>query len=128
MITREKVDQLEKLMGQLEAMHLEISALAKKSHSDAINDFKLRIVNAALQQCNALLGKEYYPVSDFTQLETDSVPSNSDVTFVLSQYLQAVEKFRGDNISKDAIGPEWHYDLKKGEAYMRSVPPAKFKG
>jgi hypothetical protein len=127
MITREKVDKLEKLIGQLEGIHAEISALAKKSSIDALNSFKLKIVNAVLQQSNEMLGEEYRPIGGFEQFDADQVPSNSDVTFVVSQYIQAFEKFRSDNISINSIG-SWVYNLPKDSGtFMRAAPPAKLR-
>jgi hypothetical protein len=127
MITREKADKLEKLMGQLEGIHSEISALAKKSSNDGVNLFKLKIVNAVLQQCNEMLGKEYQPIGDFEQFDDDQVPSNSDVTFVASQYLQALEKLRSDNIIT-AFGGGWIYNLPKDSGTsMRAASPTSAK-
>src|SRR6266581_2097575 len=113
MITREKADRLEKLMGQLDGIHSELSALAKKTPNDAVNTFKLKFVNAVLTQCNEMLGEDYRPIGDFNEFNPDDVPSNSDVTFVASQYLQALEKLRSDNVKFD-FG-YWQYDLPKNE-------------
>ena len=124
MITRQKADKLEKLMGQLDGIHSEVSALAKKASNDAVNVFKLKFVNAVLQQCNEILGKEYRPIGDFDQFDSDAVPSNSDVTFVAAQYLQALEKLRSDNVHIANGG--WFYELS-GEEKMRAAPPAKLR-
>jgi hypothetical protein len=127
MITRERADKLEKLTGQLEGIHSEISALAKKSAKDAVNEFKLKIINAVLLQCNEMLEAGYRPIGDFEQFDTDTVPSNSDVTFVASQYLQALEKLRSDNV-RHTPGGEWIYDLPKDESNpMRAAAPAKLR-
>jgi len=125
MITRDNADRLEKLMGQLEGIHAEISALAKKSPNDAVNGFKLKIVNAVIVQCDEMLGASYRPIGDFKEFNPDDVPSNSDVTFVASQYLQALEKLRSDNV-KFEYG-HWQYCLPKGEPEMRASSPAKLK-
>jgi hypothetical protein len=126
MITREKADRLEKLMGQLNGIHAELSGFAKKTPNDAVNAFKLKFVNAVLLQCNEMFGTEYRPIGDFDQFNLDDVPSNSDVTFVASQYLQALEKLRSDNIHVD-LGA-WYYDLPKTDPNkMRAAAPAKLK-
>jgi hypothetical protein len=128
MITRENADKLEKLVGQLQGIHSEVSALAKKSSSDAVNDFKLKIANAVLRQCNEILGEEYRPIGSFDQFDADLVPSNSDVTFVASMYLQALEKLRSDNIKQEFGTANWTYDLPKGSGKsMLAAPPAKLK-
>jgi hypothetical protein len=33
------IDQLEKLLGQLRGLHVEVSALSKKSPNDGVNEF-----------------------------------------------------------------------------------------
>lgn len=126
MLTLSQVDELEKLTGQLESLHSELSALAKKSPNDAVNSFKLRFVNATLKGCNLLLGEKYKPFSDFEQLDSDEVPSNSDVTLIISQYLQAAEKFRSDNIVQEVMMGQWYYRTEKGEK-VETSPPAKLK-
>ena len=129
MITRAKADQLEKLVGQFQGIHEELSALAKKSPNDGVNAFKLKFVNSALSQGNLLLDVDYRPLGDFELFNLDDVPSNSDVTFVVSQYLQAFEKFRSDNIkiSEDEPFGQWIYDIPKKDGVMRAAPPLKLK-
>jgi len=130
MITRAKADQLEKLIGQLKGIHEELSALAKKSPNDGVNTFKLKFVNSALSKCNALLGVAYRPLGDFESFDLDDVPSNSDVTFVFSQYLQALEKFRSDNVKISDTDEEfggWIYDIPKKDGVMRAAPPQQLK-
>jgi len=122
-ITRAKVDQLEKVAGQLEGMHSELSALAKKSPNDGVNKFKLKFVNSMLADCIDLLGGEYSPFEDFQEFNPDDVPSNSDVTFIVAQYIQALEKFRSDNINQKPSG--WYYNLAESENPVRAAPPAK---
>jgi hypothetical protein len=113
-------------MGHLEGIHSEISVLAKKSPSDGVNDFKLKIVNAVVQKCNEILGKEYRPIGSFEQFDADQVPSNSDVTFVVSLYILALEKLRSDNISRGGFDETWSYDLEGGGS-MPAAPPAKLR-
>ena len=95
---RKDVDKFEKAVAQLEALHSEISVLLKKSPNDGLNEFKLRLVNSVLQEANSLLGDTYKPFPDFLTFDQDAVPSNSDVTFILAQYLNCMEKLRSDNI------------------------------
>ena len=126
MITREGIDQLEKLTGQLQGIHAELSALSKKSPNDAVNLFKLKFVNAVLRECNALLEEAYRPVGDFKEFNAEDVSSNSDVTFIASQYLQALEKYRSDNIKQNSH-MSWVYDLPAGQSIVRAAPPMKLR-
>jgi len=125
MLKLSQIDELEKLIGQLDSLHSELTALAKKSPNDAVNTFKLRFVNTSLNNCNKFLGKKYKPFDDFDQFDTDDVPSNSDLTFIISQYMQAMEKFRSDNIYLDY--GSWYYRIKDSDGKIRTAPPAKIK-
>ena len=122
---RTQIDELEKLIGQLESFHTELAALSKKSPNDAVNTFKLRFVNTTLKNCNTFLCKKYKPFDDFNQFNIDDVPSNSDLTFIIAQYMQATEKFRWDNIYEDY--PEWYYRIEDSDEEIRTAPPAKIK-
>lgn len=123
MITKENIDKLERLTGQLEAHHREIATLNKKSPVDAVNAFKLKFINATITESNALLGASKKPFPEFENFEIDDVPSNSDVTLILAQYLQAMENFRADNI-KQELG-FWYYKTTSGE--YRTNAPAKLR-
>jgi len=122
---RSDVDDLEKLIGQLKSIHSEISALAKKSPNDAVNSFKIKFINAAISNCNQLLDKKYKPLDDFNIFDIDDVPSNSDVTFIISQYAEALEKFRADHIT--VFRGFWTYKLEDSKEEIRTSPPAKLQ-
>ena len=50
------VEKMEKVSGQMEGLHKEISALARKSPNDGVNKFKLKFINSALEEANRVLG------------------------------------------------------------------------
>jgi hypothetical protein len=100
MESKEQVDTFEKMYGQIDGLHQEIGALSKKSPSDAVNPFKLKMINKILLGANDILGSKYKPFDDFDQFEEDDVPTNSDVTMILSQYYECMEKMRSDNINQ----------------------------
>lgn len=120
---RKEVDEMEKLIGQLEGFHAEMSSMAKKSPNDGVNAFKLNFVNATLNRCNSILGAQYKPFQDFSSLNADDVPSNSDVTFMLTQYLSAIEKFRSDNIFQEH--GHWYWKITDGSAAVKTSMPKK---
>jgi len=125
MLKISQIDELEKLIGQLDGLHSELAALSKKSPNDAVNSFKLRFVNGALSKCNILLGDEYKPFEDFDQFNEDDVPSNSDVTLMISQYMQSLEKYRSDNIYTN-LG-RWYYKTEDSDDTIQTGPPIKLK-
>lgn len=92
------VDKFEKLAGQVLGLYEEMSILSKKSPNDAVNKFKLKFINRQLSESNTFLGERYRPFSDFAIFSEDDIPQNSDVVFILAQYLQCMEKLRGDHV------------------------------
>jgi hypothetical protein len=107
------VDRFEKLAGQVLGLYEEMSILSKKSPNDAVNKFKLKFINRQLSESNSLLADRYRPFDDFDIFSEDDVPQNSDVVFILSQYLQCMEKFRGDYVV--LRNGAWYWRVKGGE-------------
>lgn len=93
------IDEFKKILNQLEGLHEEISTLSKKSYTDALNIFKLKLVNQVLKRTNKLLGDSYKPFDDFNEFNEDDLPTNSDVALVLFQYINCMESLREENIS-----------------------------
>ena len=123
---RADVDIFEKLTAQLGSLYQEISTLAKKSPNNAINTFIVNFVNGTLSQCNKLLGQRYRPFSEFDVFSSEDIPSNSDVTFILSQYISCAGQLRADNIYQD--DPDWYWYIDdagtddKEERIQTSLP------
>ena len=122
---KKEVEKLEKIMGSLEGLHREISALAKKSPNDGLNQFKLKFLNSVLADANDLLGNSYKPLDGFEQFNSDDVPTNSDSTFILTCYLEEIERMRANNIK--FYGGHWRYNLSDSENEIRTAPPKKIK-
>lgn len=123
MKTKEDVENLEKLTGQLNSLHAEVTALAKKSPSDAVNTFKLKLTNKVLELGNQILGDKYRPFPDFEGFNSDDLPSTSDVAMVLGQYIEEAERFRSDNVVVDSGW--WYYRVDGKRSDIRSAPPSK---
>lgn len=124
-MTRQEVNNFEKLQAQLEGLHNEISALSKKSQNDALNKFKLKFVNKIISDSNELLGSNYKPFSDFDTFDENDMPSNSDVAMMLAQYLSCFEKLRADNVKQDFGSWYWVIDGKQSD--NKTVMPKKIK-
>ncbi|MCU9850554.1 hypothetical protein OEZ60_21500 [Defluviimonas sp. WL0024] len=122
MKAREDVEKLEKLTGQLNSLHAEVAALAKKSPNDGVNAFKLKLINKVLELGNQILGEKYRPFPDFEAFESDDLPSTSDVTMVLGQYIEEAERFRSDNVVYEG---GWHYQVNGSASNVRAAPPSK---
>ena len=133
-MNRSSVDVFEKLSGQLISIYEEISLLSKKNPNDAVNKFKLKFVNKLLFQSNEYLSDIYRPFDDFDRFDEDDIPQNSDVVFILSQYLQCFEKLRSDNVV--IRNGSWFWRVEGGEddkvdddgmVLIRTVKPKKLK-
>lgn len=119
------VDIFEKLSGQLISVYEEISLLSKKSPNDAVNKFKLKFLNKLISDSNEFLSDKYKPFDDFNIFNEDDIPQNSDVVFILSQYIQCFEKLRSDNVI--VLHGNWYWDTDD-EIKIRTVRPQKLKG
>lgn len=125
------IPEFKKILNQLEGLHQEISSLSKRSSTDPLNTFKLNLVNQVISATNEILGQEYKPFSDFTVFDEDELPSNSDVTLVLSQYINSMESLREESIFSDityGVGGKvvkiaWYWSGTKIETY----PPKNIK-
>ena len=123
MIDRETVARLEGLVGNLDGTYSELREMARKKPNDGLNKFKIGIVNALVGRLNALLGKKYTPLEGFKGFSEDDVPTNSDVTLILAQYVEQLERYRADNLKMSS--GRWIYDVQDRGAELRAAPPAK---
>jgi len=128
------VDIFEKLSGQLLSVYEELSLLSKKNPNDAVNKFKLKFVNKLINDSNDYLGDKYRPFDDFDNFDEDDVPQNSDIVFILSQYIQCFEKLRSDNVVQVMSSWFWYVEGGVGDSTdengmikIKTVKPKKLK-
>jgi hypothetical protein len=121
--TKLDVESLEKLIGQLTGLHSEIAQLAKKSPNDGLNIFKLKFVNKVLETGNTILGARYKPFDDFSEFDKDNLPTNSDVTMILAQYMERTERFRSDNVVWYAH--QWVYQVNGQPSEINGSAPTR---
>jgi hypothetical protein len=120
------IDLFEKLISQLKSLHSELTLLAKKAPNDAVNQFKLKFVNSTLEHCNKFFGVKNRPFSDFETFSMEEMPSNSDVTFIVSQYIECAEKFRADNVRNYSGRWYWRLDGEdQNKPTIQTGPPKK---
>jgi SMC interacting uncharacterized protein involved in chromosome segregation len=119
--TEADAERLEKLLRQLHGLHNEISLFAKKSPNDAVNAFKLKLINKVLQTGKEVLGNSYKPFADFDLFDFDDLPSNSDVTVVLTQYIQETEGYKSDNAVYH--GGKWLYKVDGSPSTIETSRP-----
>ena len=128
-----EINNFEKTQTQLEGLLTEITILARKSPNDGVNKFKLKFINEIILSGNKILGTKYKPLDSFEKFDEDDLPSNSDVTFILSQYLNCFEKLRADNIYIEQKYDgnkyifEWYWVVNKSKSKIKTAPPKKIK-
>ena len=123
MKTIEDVERLEKILGQLQAAHAEATILAKKAPADSLNSFKLKLINKVIEESNKVLGQRYKPFEEFDEFEDDDIPSNSDVTMILAQYMEEAERYRSDNVTP--VHGRWYYVVDGEPSEISSGMPSK---
>lgn len=119
--SEEEVRDLEKLIVQLQGLHGEISLLAKKSPNDGLNLFKLRLINNILAKGNTILAGHYKPFEDFATFDESALPTNSDVTMILTLYLEQAERLRSDNMVYS--GHKWRYVVSGAASQIEGKRP-----
>ena len=82
-------------------------------------------INSVLDEANKLLMGRYMPLKGFNNFDVDELPSNSDIVFVLMQYLMCMEQLRSDNIVFD-LG-EWFWKIDGELTDVRTGQPKKLE-
>ena len=75
-----------------------------------------------------LLGVKYKPFADFDVFDEESLPSNSDVVFVLAQYINCMETLRAENIELPEYEVHWCWIIDGEASDIVCAPPQKLKG
>ena len=120
-MNKKEVESFEKIEAQLRKMYEEISMLSKKKQDDAINEFKLEIINKIVKECNKIL-ENNRPFEDFKEFDKALIPSNSDVVVILSQYIGCFEKVRSENTVENMLN-EYFWLIDNKQSKIRSSPP-----
>ena len=107
-ITQQNVNQYELLTPLLESAYWEMQELSKKKQESPLNSYKVKALNRILVPLKELLiNEDVYSFLDI--LETDDLPTNSDVVLILSQYKKAMDMYykRYYVIDKDTRSYKW---------------------
>jgi hypothetical protein len=91
--TEQEVTTYERLVPMLHAAQHEMSELSKKRPDGIVNTLKIRIINRLLVELRKLLEND--PSRDFVELlDEETLPQNSDVVLLLSQWQSALAQYR----------------------------------
>ena len=120
----EDIDDFMMLLMQADKILGDFLELSKKKPNDAVNKFKLNLVNKILEQANGLLAEGYKPFDSFESFDEDEVPTNSDVVLILSQYLGCLKKYGRDNTYYQNFD---HYWIINGKVVDMKADMGKLK-
>jgi hypothetical protein len=123
MKSESQIEMFERAESQLKVFRREIAGLSRKKPNDGVNKFKLGHINNAVDTANTLLG-DRRPLQGFDHFNTDDVPTNSDVAFVLAQYTEAIYRFRQEYTTYHARRYFWIVKGKLSE--HETGPPSNF--
>ncbi|MET7940662.1 hypothetical protein [Streptomyces sp. NPDC005302] len=101
-ISEAQAETYDRLVPMLTAAHREMSELSKKKQDGIVNALKIRNINRLLDELVKVLGDD--PSRDFLEkLDEDTLPQNSDVVLLLSQWQAALEQFRKQHYGQDSM-------------------------
>ena len=121
MKTDSDIDKFVKLVKQIKNLISEFSVLSKKKPDDAVNKFKIKLINPVLEVANYFISdKKYKPFAEFELFNEDDLPTNSDVLVILSQYSACLEKYCEDSIEYYAGKRYWLVNGKRSNVVAPS--------
>lgn len=113
-----EVNQFLILKDLVEGLYDEMKDFAKKSANETLNAFKIKSLNRVLTPVKDILKNQ--PTAIFLDiLEESSLPTNSDVVIILSQYLSAMKKFEERYFKKDPVRLTKRWDTKEDPILQR---------
>ena len=122
-VTQQSIDQYELLEPLLESAYEEMQELSKKKQESPINSYKVKAINRIIIPLKELLKEEN--VNSFLDiLETDDLPTNSDVVFILGQYKKAMALYRKTYQIYDSTK---HSQIWNLEPASKTTPTTKAK-
>ena len=121
MKNEEEIAIFEKAEKQLSVFLHEVGELSRKRPNDPVNIFKLEFINVTLKTLNEFLGSDK-PFAGFDCFDSDKLPSNSDVRFILAQYRESVLRYRTENTTKGR-DYKWHWNIGKKFSKFETKAP-----
>lgn len=126
-MTKGQIEVFEKTFVQLSGLYDDITILVKKNPNDAMNTFKLRNINKVISSANEIVGDKK-PFEDFDGFDIEGdMPSNSDVTMVLGQYINCMELMKKTNTHMDWGRWYWDVDGNNESSEMQTSAPTMLK-
>ena len=104
--TEEQAATYDRLVPMLYAAHHEMTELSKKKQDGVVNALKIKMINRLLTELSTVIEKD--PSYAFVDLlEEDTLPQNSDVVLILSQWKAALSQYHDKHYRKDGYERRW---------------------
>jgi|ERR1035437_4064618 hypothetical protein len=101
-----KSDKHEMFSPMLSGIYNETKTLSQKKPNESLNTLKVKMINKILVEIRSILESE--DSSEFLELlDNETLPSNSDAVFILSQYLTTMKAFREKYYGWDGLNHRW---------------------
>lgn len=115
--TDEQAATYDRLVPMLEAAHREMSELSKKKQDGIVNQLKIKTLNRLLNELGKVIENDpSYAFVD--KLDEETLPQNSDVVLVLSQWKAALEQFKKKHHGPDEVHRQrWFTQENPGRRY-----------
>lgn len=85
----------------------------------------MKFVNQTIDEANKILGNKNKPFNNFDKFDDNDLPTNSDVTMMLGQYLNCMEKLRADNVVHNSYRNSWYWLIDNKESTIKTASPQK---
>ena len=104
--TEEEAATFERLVPMLDAAHREMSEFSKKKQDGIVNALKIRNINRLFAELRKLLEND--ASRDFVELlDEETLPQNSDVVLLLSQWQAALKQYKARHYGWDSTDNRW---------------------
>jgi len=120
-VREEEIEDFRKMAAQLEALHQEATTASKKQPDKAVSKFKVELANSVLGIAKQVLGASA-PALDFQKFDVDDLPTNSDLSFIVSQFVECAEKLKAQNIKRRFDGI-WFWHVNGDLTDIVAAPP-----
>jgi hypothetical protein len=99
--TKSQVADFEMLWPILKSLLAETKELSKKKADNPLNKLKVGMINKVLERVKGILSGD--PSAQFLELlDNETLPSNSDAVFIISQYDAAMKQFKDKHYQYDS--------------------------
>lgn len=111
--TADQAATYDRLVPMLEAAHHEMTELSKKKQDGVVNDLKIKMLNRLLTELGQVIEND--PSYGFVDtLDEETLPQNSDVVLILSQWKAALSQLHKQHYGFDGSTHRWFTQEQPG--------------